>query len=687
MTTTTRPGLRAWMKTTALVLAPLLMAGLLMWGLWDPSSRLPQITAAVVNNDKGATVDGENVPYGRELANELITNGPGGITWELTDTAGATAGTDDGTYAAVVTIPEDFSDRAMSTVTTPTRAEQARIDVALAPTNRPGDDLILQTVNDAAVAAFNRSNAKLHLDNVYIAFGDIHHQLTDASTGASQLADGAGQSATGAGELATGAGELSTGASQLSTGASDLKTGTGELSTGAATLLEGLQQLSTGATTAKDGAISLADGASTLATGSSDLHTNLVDLTGGVDLAATSTAGAATQLDQLAPVLAQLQGLESCDFTTDPECVTQLLTALEQLPDEDALTQFATNIYTANAALNGDPANGVPTGAAEGLHLATDGAKDVTDGASTLSTGATDLTAGLTDLETGAQSAVTGATELNTGASQVATGANDLASGASELNTGAGDLSTGAGDLAEGTQQVADGAAELSANLAEAPGQVPNYTDTERAQFIDAASQPVLTDESGNPTNDLTFPLIAALALWAGAFAIFAVRRPLPITAASSTRSPLRTALRAAVPALVVAAVQAIAVTVLLAATLGFTATQGLSAFLLLMVGGLAFTLLLQGLIALFGRAGIILAAIAAIVTGALGVISTTPALLHTIDAASPLGALARALVGVVTNHTNWSVLATLLLWAAAGTALTVLAIRRLRRPRLPALT
>ena len=45
----------------ALLLLPLLYGALYLWSFWDPYGRLDQIPVALVNDDKGATVDGKKI--------------------------------------------------------------------------------------------------------------------------------------------------------------------------------------------------------------------------------------------------------------------------------------------------------------------------------------------------------------------------------------------------------------------------------------------------------------------------------------------------------------------------------------------------------------------------------------------------------------------------------------------------
>src|SRR4051794_25564717 len=106
-----------------LVLVPLVVAAGFLWATWDSSTRLDHVQAAVVNLDEPVKLDGRTVPLGRQLAGGLVA-GPDqeatvdsanpdaaaqNFDWVLTDAADAASGLKSGQYAAVVTIPKNFS--------------------------------------------------------------------------------------------------------------------------------------------------------------------------------------------------------------------------------------------------------------------------------------------------------------------------------------------------------------------------------------------------------------------------------------------------------------------------------------------------------------------------------------------------------------------------------------------------
>ena len=61
----------------ALIFVPLIVVGTLMWGLWNPTDRLDNVTAAIVNNDEPVTINGQLTPLGRLLTAGLVDGADG----------------------------------------------------------------------------------------------------------------------------------------------------------------------------------------------------------------------------------------------------------------------------------------------------------------------------------------------------------------------------------------------------------------------------------------------------------------------------------------------------------------------------------------------------------------------------------------------------------------------------------
>jgi putative membrane protein len=76
---------------------------------WDPYGKTDQLPIGVVNEDKGATVRGEEIHVGDELVKTLKENKS--MDWKFTDRKAALDELEYGNYFAVIIIPENFSKR------------------------------------------------------------------------------------------------------------------------------------------------------------------------------------------------------------------------------------------------------------------------------------------------------------------------------------------------------------------------------------------------------------------------------------------------------------------------------------------------------------------------------------------------------------------------------------------------
>lgn len=509
-----------WTTIVGILLVPLTVAGLLLWGLWQPTERLANVTAAVVNNDAGAEVDGQTVPLGRLLAGELIAgDAEENFTWTLTDADDATAGLDDGRYASVVTIPENFSEAATSLSGDPEDAEQAVIDIAQSDRGRLIDTALSGIVTQTATSVVNEQLGEQFIDGIYVGFNTLGDGVGDAADGATQLADGTR-------ELAGGAQDLADGTTQLATGATELATGTQELSGGVSQLADGAWQLSDGTAQLTGGTRELATGASQLSDGATQLSDGIGQYVGGADTLAQSydplEEGATAAITQLKTLVQTLTGLQE-----------QLAAPSQQLADGlgaagDGLAQAGAGAQTAGdgVAAAGDATAGLgsdtETLVAECMTVSSDPAycdrlattlgertAAIGAGLETAGSGLDTVGGGVTSAGAGLETAGAGATgmgdvlagldtgvgggagdpaaqldQLIAGLAQFGDGLNEFAGQGGELTAGAQasaagtrQLSGGVSELAASTPQLADGAAQLADGTGQLAANVPQLAD------------------------------------------------------------------------------------------------------------------------------------------------------------------------------------------------------------------
>ena len=324
-----------WPGLVVLALVPLLAVGTLL-GLVRGSNE-QGVHAAVVNHDKAVTVNGQIVPLGRQLASEMVAREGPNISWTIADAEDAETGLKDGRYAAVVTIPEGFSEAATSFSSNDAAiAKQATVDVVVSQNAPFADAALAHDIAGLATDTINATLTKAYLENIYIGFNRVGEQFKEVVDGAgklndagSQLSEGANTAAENSGKLADGLGELSTRGQELGSAATTLAEGTQKLNGAASTLAGGAGTLAGGARTFAGGIAQLNAQAPRLADGVNQLTDGATPLLKGIP---GYTSGAVTVLDgvgELRDGLAQLEsGLNS---QLDPEAMKEAQAALGQL--------------------------------------------------------------------------------------------------------------------------------------------------------------------------------------------------------------------------------------------------------------------------------------------------------------------------------------------------------------------
>ena len=301
----------------ALLFVPLIVVGTLMWGLWNPTDRLENVTAAIVNNDEPVTINGQLTPLGRLLTAGLVdgADGASNYNWVITNDAGAKKGLENGDYVAVVTIPKNFSEVATSSFSDASNPTQAIINVTSSDKTRLVDDAITTAITSTAVNMLNQQLSASYIENVLIGFSTLSESLGKAASGAHELSSGIASLADGANQLSAGATQYSNGmwalqnqaatipgnAQSLADGLAGLSAtctqvvvapaqaqfcgGLAQLSGGTGALAGGLSELSGGITQLAQGSTGIATGVEGIASGTSAVAGGSADLANGLDTA------------------------------------------------------------------------------------------------------------------------------------------------------------------------------------------------------------------------------------------------------------------------------------------------------------------------------------------------------------------------------------------------------------------
>ncbi|MEV5436393.1 YhgE/Pip domain-containing protein [Streptomyces sp. NPDC052682] len=654
----------------ALLVLPLLYGALYLWSFWDPYGRLDRIPVALVNDDKGATVDGKRLDAGDDITEGLRDSRT--FDWHEVSAAEARRGVEDGTYYLSLTMPSDFSERiASSSGDSPqTGALQVRTNDA----NNYIVGQISRTVFSEVRQAASTKTSRSFLDKIFVSFSDIHGKTVKAAKGADDLKGGLGKAEKGSKDLAAGLKDAKDGSGKLAKGLKTLDKGAGDLQDGSRRVADGTQKLADKVNGinakvgpyVKDNEKTIGDTARLVADGSKAVRDNLGTL---VKRAPAAAKGAHTASDTL-------------DAVYDKRCVDPVLpdTACADLKKaKDAAADVAViadDLNTLVADHDGDLAK-----LDRNLATLQKQARALADRAPHLSEDLDDAVRKINQLNDGAAKVAAGARKLHKGLGTAKTGAQDLDKGIDQLKTGADDL-TG------GMYKLVDGSGRLAGGLHDGAKKIPDYDKQDRDRRTEVMADPVhlvSRDLHKAPNYGTGFaPYFIPLSLWVGAMVAYMLIAPMNRRALAAGASAWRIALAGWLPVVAIGVLQTAALTAVLhwAVGLQMVRAAGTVGFLFLVTA--CFAAIVQWLNARFGAAGriLVLALLMLQLTSAGGTypVQTSPGFFNALHPFLPMSYVVEALRRLITGgglDPVWHACVVLAAFTAGALALTAVAARR----------
>lgn len=405
----------------ALMLVPLLYAGLYLWGNNDPYGNLDSVPAALVVDDTGATQDGEDVNYGEQVRDNLIDDGT--LDWHETNLKEAQSGLASGEYDFIVRFGPDFSTSLTSIADDDPTKAVVELTTNDANSYLAGTiaDTVTATVRNSLTQEVGQTAAMTLLDSI----ATIRSGLVDAADGAKQLADGAATAKDGSDTLASGAKDAASGSQQLSSGLDTLNSSVSQLPSKVSELASGARQV---------------------ADGNQQLN------------------------DQVAPAAQRIADAVA-QLPTDQD-VRDRLTELG-IP-EDQIEPIVQLISPAGTQIR--EANDEVQTAASAVSQLADGSRQVADGAQQLS----DNMPALAD---GVSSAATGASTLNDGIQQLSDGAGSLADGLGDLKDGSATLASSLADAVTQIPDQSEDERKTAAKMMSDPVSVESGATSEASSY------------------------------------------------------------------------------------------------------------------------------------------------------------------------------------------------------------
>ncbi|WP_310648619.1 YhgE/Pip domain-containing protein [Mesobacillus zeae] len=470
----------------AVLFIPVLYTGMFLGAFWDPYARLDELPVAVVNMDKGASMEGEDIDLGNELVDKLDEGKE--FNFIFVDEKEGDRGLENQKYYMTIKIPEDFSQNA----TTLLDEKPEKLELVYMP-NESYNFLSSQiggTAVEKIKASLSEKVSETYAETMFDKVGEMADGLGKANEGADKLNGGAGELKkgskalydnlemlagksiefsdgmnkayqgtkelnNGASKLAGGLGQLQEGEQKLQTASGDLQAGQQGLNEGISKTKDGLQQVNGKMPELVNGTGKLKDGADQLQGGAGELKTGADTLKAGADQLQGGTAQLSTGASTLAGGLNEWQSksIPVRDGAAKLDAgINQLNEQLTPLLNSPAIP--AEQKQALKAAL-GELVIG-----SNGLKVGTSG---LSEGAGKLYVGAAGLSKGADKLYAGAGELSEGAGKLSGGVDKLATGAEQLSGGLATVNDGQKQLQGGIGQLAEGSVMLQEGSGKLVA--------------------------------------------------------------------------------------------------------------------------------------------------------------------------------------------------------------------------------
>ncbi|MFJ7728051.1 YhgE/Pip family protein [Neobacillus sp. NPDC097160] len=605
----------------AVMFVPVLYAGMFLWAFWDPYDKLDELPVAVVNDDAGATLDGDHLKLGDDLVSKLKKSKDFGF--KFVDKNEGYKKLKDQKYYMVIEIPKDFSKNA----TTLLDEKPKKLELIYTP-NESFNFLSAQIGGTAAEKIKTAVAEKVTETYAETMFDKI-----------TELADGVVKASDGAGQLSDGSVDLDKGSKDLQDGLATLAEKSIEFNNGMKTADSGSNQLASGSTELKKGLAKadssfpmLVDGTNEVYAGAQQLKSDLpAGIAAGIEKELTGSVGELNNgIDQFKSQLSGMLAAQIAEQTiteqtekmqklaqtlidnkVDPALVQGIM-ANEQktAPTKEQLQQ---QILSELSPKLDAGFNQFKTGVDEKLAGASSGLSEKINAQTTpyfdnLIAGIGKVNSGQKELQQGVHDLYVGSTKLNDGASDLSSGMNQLTAGSSALTSGAEQLADGSDQLKDGTTKLSEGAKELADKLSDGANEASKVHSDDKTYNMMAAPVKLDNEKINHVPNYGTgfAPYFISLGLFVGAL-LLSIVFPLRDTAVAPSSGFNWFLSKYSIMA-GVGIIQALLADVILLGGLGLD-VQSVPKFILFsIITSLTFIALIQLLVSVFADAGRFLA-------------------------------------------------------------------------------
>ena len=486
---------------------PILYSGFFLGSIWDPYGQTKNLPVAFVNEDKGASLNGELLNIGESVEKKLKDNHD--LGWEFVSKQQADEGVNNGHFYAVVTIPSDFSQKAASI--TKSEPQQAVINFTTTPAKNYIGSLVSNQAAAKVKSSVSEQITQAYAKGILENLDKLGMGLDTAANGASTLHDGLGrlQSGTqtyvgGVKQLAVNQQSLTGGLAQLSDGSRKLQAGLGQLSNNLPTesqlsqLSDGMKQLQSGINQLN---ASVSNPSPALVAQQNKVKTDAQTLVQTMEASKSDLLAAGGTLQTL--------GAQAAASGSDSTTIS--------LPQISNISQAFTKIQTISAQMET---------LREDLQALTQQLlaqqTQLQAGVSVLNNGVNQLTPNAITAFNGYNSLRFANNQLLAGSASLTNGLNEAKSGSQKLANGASLLESRSGALIDGTSQLASGADTLANKLADASNRIKiQPTGATTQQQIANPVKSEVTEKGNVPNYGYALsPYVLSLSLFVGAIVL-----------------------------------------------------------------------------------------------------------------------------------------------------------------------
>lgn len=453
----------------AILFVPVLYAGMFLWAFWDPYAYLEDLPVAIVNQDEGAELEGEQLHLGKDLSEKLLESKK--FNFSVVDKTEGYEGLEDQDYYILVELPKNFSENA----TTLLDDKPEKLEIKYVPNE--GANFLSAQIGETAIkeikAEISKQIIATYSESLFEKVTEMAGGLSQASEGASQLNDGTAELDDGVAKIKENLELLAGKSIEFEQGVEKAATASAQLAQGSHAINQGLQeidsklpQLVTGTAQAQAGAEKIkSELPMGIAAGiSAQLTQSASQLNAGIDTF-EAQLGQAMSAQIAGQMAAQQQALKDALIANGADANIVNAVMAQAAPTQEQVRQaLAPGMHQGFIQFK-TQVNGQLTGAASGLEAQL---KEQTDPVfNQLIGGIAEINANQAKLQQGVHQLAMGSTTLTTGANQLSAGMGELNDASGKIVDGTGQLADGSGELKAGTEKLADGTTVLKDKLAD----------------------------------------------------------------------------------------------------------------------------------------------------------------------------------------------------------------------------